>query len=157
MLKRLRQSVSFKTIIYRLPPRVKMRPPDWQWEQMRRRGSGRGSFGDGADVNHFHHWFTRTQHALSADAPTPFIYPYSSTFSFCCIKTLSHTRTLSTEACAQQRVHTGIFPSGIIFCRWKHNRQRPQGASYKMHGVEKNAHKWQDILWTCIKEWQHIK
>lgn len=84
--------------------RVKMRPPDWQWEQMRRWGSGRGSFGDGADVNHFHHWFTRTQHALSANAPTPFIYAYSSTFSFCCIKTPSHTHT----HCRKKPVHDNL-------------------------------------------------
>lgn len=54
------------------------------------------------DVNHFHHRFTGTQHALSADALTPFIYWCSSTCSSSCrnTHTPTHTPTLWRGKCA---------------------------------------------------------
>ena len=67
---------------------------------MRRRGSGRGSFGDGADVNHFHRWFTRSQHALSASAPKTMYLPRTHQHS-----PVSHTHT-HTQIYVSQELHS---------------------------------------------------
>ena len=116
---------------------AKTRAPDWQSEQMRRWGSGWGSFRDGADVNHFHHWFTRTQHALSASAPTPFIYPYSSTFLFGSIKRLAHTTTCTAWAHAYTRVHFSVElnPVGA-------NMTGQACRESLFNSMETNGHKW---------------
>lgn len=124
---RLGQSVSFKTIIQRRPY------PEWKWgpqtDSENKRGGGKavgGSCGDGADVNHFHHWFTRTQHGLSAHAAIPFIYTCSSTFLFGVIKKNKNVRT-----------HTGTCLRGITFCRGQICQSKPAGRLLWMHSMRK--------------------
>lgn len=90
--------------------------------QMRWWGSGRGVFGDGADVNHLQHWFTRSQRAPCASEPLLFICILSSTFLFGCKKKKkTHTnKHMHNNVCAHVQYTTptlGGFPSGFELCR----------------------------------------
>lgn len=69
------KSAPFKgNIPHHLYSRAKTRPlePTARTDEGGGEAAG-GSCGDGVDVNHFHHWFTRTQHAVCQRSHTAYL------------------------------------------------------------------------------------